>query len=178
LERRKGVLELADAVRAMPEVDLQLTFVGHDTYTAPAGRSMHEALLEVLAGDPRARFVDRVSRDDAAALVADADLAVLPSYFEWWANVAQEAMAVGTPILATPVGGYVEQVVPDVSGWLTDDVGSPSLARSLGGLLAEPERLADLRGGGSARRHLAALTDPTAVLEGYRQLLARPVAPR
>lgn len=102
------------------------------------------------------------------------DVVVLPSRFEWWANVAAEAMHAGAPILATPVGGFTEQVVHGETGWLAGGTDPGALTRAIAGLAADPAAVDAVRASGAPRRHLASLTDPREVLASYRQLLGEP----
>ena len=57
-------------------------------------------------------------RDDVAALLAAADIFVLPSRFEGLPMSVIEAMLTGLPVVATDVRGPREQVVPEVTGLL------------------------------------------------------------
>ena len=116
LERRKGVLELVEAILRLATPDLRLTLVGSDTPTGPVERSMRATLEAMAAGDERIRILGERPRAELQALMAASDVAVLPSRFEWWSNVALEAMHAGLAILATPVGGFTEQVVPGETG--------------------------------------------------------------
>ena len=55
---------------------------------------------------------------DVAALLAAADIFVLPSHFEGLPMSVIEAMLTGLPVVATDIRGPREQVVPDVTGLL------------------------------------------------------------
>ncbi|WNI25572.1 glycosyltransferase family 4 protein [Streptomyces sp. ITFR-16] len=83
------------------------------------------------------------SRDDAAGLLAAADLAVLPSRWESRSLVAQEALRRGVPLVATAVGG-VPELVGDAAE-LVPYGNAEALARAVARLLGDPaarERLA------------------------------------
>jgi hypothetical protein len=66
----------------------------------------------------RLRFMDNMSQDKLAALYNAADVLALGSTREGWPNVLLEAMACGTPVVATDVGGSVEIVCHDIVGTL------------------------------------------------------------
>lgn len=57
----------------------------------------------------------------ARAKIAEADLFALLSHYEGLPNVIYESLLSGTPVLVTAVGGILEQIVEDETGWLVDD---------------------------------------------------------
>lgn len=79
-------------------------------------------------------------RDDIPDVMADTDVLVLPSRREGFPNALLEGMALGLPVVATPVDGIPELVADGETGALTavDDV--DTFAAALGGLLADPDR--------------------------------------
>jgi glycosyltransferase involved in cell wall biosynthesis len=118
LHPQKGLVEIAHAVRAIPrEVRFQLDIRGH---VLDAGaRAFVAELQSILAGDPRARFEPGVGPSEVPAVLTDLDVLLCPSlWFENGPTVALEAMAVGTPIIATRVGNLAEIVEDRVNGRL------------------------------------------------------------
>jgi glycosyltransferase involved in cell wall biosynthesis len=88
-------------------------------------------------------------RDDVADLLAAADLAVLPSDWEGYPLVAQEALRTGVPLVATSVGG-VPALVGSAAVLVPPD--SPAELRGrLEELLGDPERRASLAAAGVER---------------------------
>lgn len=57
--------------------------------------------------------------DEKFELLKDADLLLLPSLYESFANVALEALSVGTPILASDKVGFSEYVANENLGWVS-----------------------------------------------------------
>jgi glycosyltransferase involved in cell wall biosynthesis/peptidoglycan/xylan/chitin deacetylase (PgdA/CDA1 family) len=88
------------------------------------------------------RFQFLGHRDDVPALLADADLFVLPSESEAFPNAIIEAMAAGLPVVATSVGGIPELVNEGVTGRLVPPGNAYAIADALIELLDAPERAA------------------------------------
>jgi glycosyltransferase involved in cell wall biosynthesis len=100
-----------------------------------------------------------------AQLLRAADVFVLPSAWEARALVVQEAMAAGTPVVASDVGGLRDLV--DGSGCLVAAGDADGLARVVDTLLADPGRRAQASRAG--REAAAALPDgPSAAREWVR----------
>lgn len=148
MERRKGVSDLARAVRALDGCDLRLTMVGGDTHTGPAGSSMRAHIGRLVGGDPRVALRDRVPRDELERLIDAHDLVVLPSRFESYGYIAREALARGRPVLTTPVGGFLDVVTPGRTGWLAADTSPEALADGLRPLVADPAQVRKLTSSG------------------------------
>jgi len=68
-----------------------------------------------------------------------ADVTVLPSYYESFGMVALEAMACGSPVIASRVGGLVTTVRDGVTGFLIPEGDVPALAERIGALVADPD---------------------------------------
>jgi D-inositol-3-phosphate glycosyltransferase len=64
---------------------------------------------------------------------------VLPSYYESFGMVALEAMACGSPVIASRVGGLVTTVRDGVTGFLVPDGDVEALAERIATLVADPE---------------------------------------
>jgi glycosyltransferase involved in cell wall biosynthesis len=87
-------------------------------------------------------------RDDAAGLMRHLDVLVLPSYEEPFGTVLAEAMAVGTPVVATEVDGLPEVVEDGVTGRLVPPGRPDALAEAVLEVLAQGDRM-----GAAAREH-------------------------
>ncbi|MBF0586871.1 glycosyltransferase [Prosthecochloris sp. N3] len=79
------------------------------------------------------------------------DLFVLASLFEGMPNVVMEAMAVGTPVIATDVNGARELVQDRTTGLIVPPADPSALADAISGLLDNPERLAAFGKAGKER---------------------------
>ena len=83
-----------DAVAEVPEVDFELAGDGDE-------RAALEARARELGLDGRVRFLGPLSRDEVLALFRRADAALLSSAWENFPHTLVEALAVGTPAIAT-----------------------------------------------------------------------------
>ena len=166
LERRKGVEDLVRAVVALDRNDVRLTLLGRDTPTGPGGASMLEHLRRIAAGDPRVEFRRQVDHQGAMAATAEHDVMVLSSRWECYPNTAREALALGRPVLATPVGGLLQIVEEGVNGWFSEQPGEPALAAAIERLLSNRADVDGLVGSEGVAKSLAAAVDnETAVSE-------------
>jgi glycosyltransferase involved in cell wall biosynthesis len=101
-------------------------------------------LCEELGVSDRVRFLGW--RADATDLVAAADVFCLSSVWEAVPLAAQEAVLLGTAVVATRVGGIDELIIDGDSGRLVPKSDAASLARALQDVLAsdvERKRFAD-----------------------------------
>jgi glycosyltransferase involved in cell wall biosynthesis len=113
------------------------------------GDGPERASLERRAGelglDGRVRFLGSAARSDVLRLFRGCDAALLSSAWENFPHTVVEALAVGTPVLATAVGG-VPEVVHDGENGLLVPPGDPvALGEAIARFFAEPglrERLA------------------------------------
>ncbi|MBL8862401.1 MAG: glycosyltransferase [Planctomycetes bacterium] len=162
---------------------------GQDLLLEALARPGLEALQVAFAGDgadaqrlaaragelglsARVRFLG--FRADVPRLLAAADLLVLPSRWEGMPYAVLEAMAAGKPVVATPVDGAIDLVLPALSGELAARVGPGELAEALGRALARSDvELAAM--GGRGRELLLARHTAEAMVAGlvavYREAL-------
>ena len=77
-------------------------------------------LSEKLDVTDKVRFVGAIPQPQLIEYYAAADVLTLMSSREGWPNVLLEAMACGTPVIATAVGGTPEIVRPNSAGFLID----------------------------------------------------------
>ena len=109
----------------------------------------YRALVRQLGCDDVVRFLG--FRKDLPDLMVAADVFVLASVAEAFGLVLAEALFLGTPFVATHVGGIPEIVEDGVGGLLVPAADSHALAGALGDLLDHPDRLGRLRGAGRER---------------------------
>jgi len=87
----------------------------------------------------RVRFTGFVPDSELAALLASADVLVVPSVYEPFGIVALEGMAAGVPVVASQVGGLTEVVEHDRTGVLVYPRSPESIAWGIGHVLSNPD---------------------------------------
>ncbi len=115
------------------------------------------------------------TRRDIPELIAQSDLLVLSTLVpEAFGRVLIEAGAVGTPVLATHVGGIVDIIDPGETGWLTPAGDIDSMAKSIVEIIKNPEKAkhlaVQLKDKVQKRFSLEKMADQT--LEVYHEVLA------
>jgi teichuronic acid biosynthesis glycosyltransferase TuaC len=125
-----------EALALLPECHLVIVGDGPD-------RSAFEALARRCGVAERVRFVGSLSQEELRRYYAGADALVLASSREGSPNVLLEAMACGTPVIATDVGGVSEIVTAPQAGIVLDERSAAALARGVRRLFGQyPDRKA------------------------------------
>jgi len=132
----KGIPFLVDAIaRLPPSVRLPLVLMGMDWGARPAIEQRAKAL-----GMERAvHFLGHVgANDEVRAVIRGARALVLPSEWEAFGLVLLMAMAAGTPVIATAVGGVPEVLDHGRAGLLVPYADPDALAAALRRIRDEP----------------------------------------
>jgi glycosyltransferase involved in cell wall biosynthesis len=142
-----------------PDVDLVIAGEG------PDGQALRDLAAEQASG--RVHFLGWKSGPEALApLYNTAACLVLPSQSEGFPTVVGEAMACGTPVLASDVGGVSELVVESQTGWLLPPGDDRALTDGLARVLADPQAADTMRP--RARARAEARVSPAAVAAALR----------
>ena len=148
---RKGVDTVLAAVAQVPDAEL-LVAGGpdqRDLDTDPEVARLRRAARRYgIAG--RVRFIGRVAHAEVPALLRSADVVVSTPWYEPFGIVPVEAMACGTPVIASAVGGHLDTVADGVTGLLVPPRDAAALAGRLRQLLADPDWRRRLGAAGAA----------------------------
>ena len=101
--------------------------------------------------EERVTFLDSLSLDALVEQYNRAQLLVSPSLYEGFGLPAAEALACGTPVVATQAGALPEIVEDGVSGLLAPAGAVPPLAAAIRTLLEDPERCRSMGEAGARR---------------------------
>jgi len=139
LLRSKGQDVAIEALASLQDAELVIVGEGPD-------RRQFESLARSLNVANRVRFVGGVPQEELARYYSAADVLVHASLREGWPNVLLEALACGTPIVASRVGGAAEIVRSDVAGMLVPERRAAAVADAVKRLFARPpDRVATRR---------------------------------
>ncbi|MCX7824987.1 MAG: glycogen synthase [Verrucomicrobiae bacterium] len=189
ITRQKGIIHLVNAIRHIRNgVQIVLCAGAPDTkeigaVTEAVARAKQQTKNEVI-------WIEKiVPKSEIVSLYTHAALFVCPSVYEPFGIINLEAMACGTPVVASAVGGIPEAVVHGVTGILVPiepvsetnveprdpDLFARNLAAAVNGLLDSPAMLQEM--GAAARRrveeHFGWPTIARQTLEFYQQLVRR-----
>jgi glycogen synthase len=150
ISEQKGIFQLLEAARALPdEVSLVLCASSPDTPELAA------RLQAAVAGRPRVQWINAMLPvSEVVQLYSHAAVFACPSIYEPFGLINLEAMACGTPVVASRVGGIPEVVVDGETGWLVPPGDPAALAEALRVSLADPTRAR--RMGEAGRRRVEA----------------------
>jgi D-inositol-3-phosphate glycosyltransferase len=102
-------------------------------------RDRIEQIVAELGMNDIASFPGRLSDEVLPAYYAAADVCVVPSHYEPFGLVAIEAMASGTPVVASDVGGLQFTVVPEETGLLAPPQDEAAFADAIDRILSNPD---------------------------------------
>ncbi len=132
-DRNKGARYLLEAARILRDrgVEFHLTFKDRlDAEMAP------RMIADLGIGD-RVTFLGRLPVDELARLYNTSELLVSPSLYEGFGLPAAEAMACGTPVIATTAGAFPEVIADGETGVLVPPADARALADAIESMLGD-----------------------------------------
>lgn len=127
-----SAIELSESMWSEDLPDLRVVMIG-------GGPLCDELQARVRGALKRHQIQFLGAQSSAAPMIASADALVLPSHFEGMPNVVLEAMALGTPVVATRSGGTVELEGDQPTILWAQPENPPSLAEALSNLVSDRE---------------------------------------
>jgi glycosyltransferase involved in cell wall biosynthesis len=168
LTRRKGVHVLLDALAQINgnAAAARLSLVGK-----PEDRSHAQSLKEQvqrLGLNGSVMFQDHVPQQELAKRMARARVFVLPSLSEGLGRVVVEAMACGTPVIGSRVGGIPDMIEDGVTGFLVPAGDVEALANRIQWVLSHPGEAQEM--GRRGREFASKCFSPDMYVRGYARL--------
>lgn len=134
LSKVKGVLEFAQSLpRILKDKESKVIMVGEG--------ELKEEIEGILTNNniqSEVELTGWIENKKLPDYLNDLKLLVVPSYFEGLPNMVLEAMACGTPVLATPVGGIPEVIKDGKTGFIMEDNSPECIAKNIIRVLNHP----------------------------------------
>lgn len=107
LIKRKGILVLLEACRSLPNIDLVIAGDG----------PLRPIVEQRVSWDPSVEYLGHLDQSELTRAYARADALVLPSLYEVWGLVINEALAQGIPVVASDQVAAADHLLePGVTG--------------------------------------------------------------
>jgi D-inositol-3-phosphate glycosyltransferase len=146
IEPLKGLDTLIQAMSGLQLQEKQrvhLAIIGGDPAASPREMSAEMARLQKLCDDLSVEqtvvFLGKRDQDKLPYYYSAAELVVMPSHYESFGMVALEAMACGTPVIASEVGGLAYLVKDGETGFTIPDQEPEMLCEKISWLLNDRE---------------------------------------
>jgi glycosyltransferase involved in cell wall biosynthesis len=165
LSEEKGVLNFVKAIPKVMEKENGIRFlVGGDGQL----RDKIEEYLDVAGLNDKVKLTGWIPSEEFSTYLNELKLFVLPSYTEGLPYTILEAMACGTPVLATPVGAIPDVIKDGETGFIMEDNSSECIAENVIRALEHPdlERIVE-----SAKVLVEREYTYEAAVKGYREIL-------
>ncbi len=128
LSNEKGIINYLSAIPVVlqKQPDTRFLVVGNGPLDDKVKKYIVNEHLEQYV-----KLVARVSPETVPSYLNQLQLCVLPSYTEGMPNIMIEAMACGTPVLATPVGGIPDIIKDNKTGFIMENNFPESIAANI-----------------------------------------------
>jgi D-inositol-3-phosphate glycosyltransferase len=152
LVRRKGIDDVVAALPALPGTEL-LVAGGPPACALAADCEAQrlEAIARRFGVEDRVRLMGAVARSDMPALLRSADLVACVPWYEPFGIVPLEAMACGTPVVGSAVGGLLDTIQHGRTGLLVPPRDPRAVAAAAARLLGNPSLSMHMGAEGAAR---------------------------
>lgn len=149
IEPLKGIDTLLHAMSCLYNDGVQcqhphyLAIIGGDPSVSPQEMNAEMARLQALTTELNignvVLFLGKRSQDLLPYYYSAAEVLVMPSHYESFGMVALEAMACGTPVIASQVGGLAFLVQDGKTGFVIPDDDPGQLCQRLAQILRQPD---------------------------------------
>jgi len=133
LEPHKGVSDFLAASRHAAHTRSDLTWI------IAGGGSLAEAVEREARDNPRLFYLGRLDDEHVRKAYQLADIFVMPSHFEPWGLVVNEAMASGLPVIVSDRAGCIPDLIEDGVNGIVTPAENPDALYSAVAMLADDE---------------------------------------
>jgi len=136
LSGEKGIFNLIEAI---PEIlgkfnDIEFLIIGDGDLKEKINSYLYKHNLS-----SNVRLLGWVPHDELPSFLNKLKLVILPSYTEGLPNIMLEAMACGTPVLATSVGAIPDVITDDKTGFIMENNSPECIAENVIRALNSPD---------------------------------------
>jgi len=164
LSEQKGFSDMIEAAALLSEQRRDLVFL-----VSGEGKLKDTLRQQIHAHNLDESFFLEGFTPDIYPWLKGCDLFVLASLFEGMPNVVMEAMAAGTPVIATDVNGARELMEDRKTGLVIPPADPSALAEAISSLIDDPERLASF--GNAGRERVAKLFTTSIMVDNLEAYL-------
>jgi glycogen synthase len=144
---QKGIFHLLEAAPKMPP-GVQVVLCA----SAPDTPEIEQRLKKALPSHPNVKWIPAmVPVEEVTQLYSNAAVFACPSVYEPFGLINLEAMACGTPVVASAVGGILEVVEDGQTGLLVPPAKPDELAAAIRTVLDDPQRARQMGAAGRKR---------------------------
>ena len=128
LDEEKGVLNFIEAIPIVVGTRRDIGFIvgGDGDLSSRIEDFLREKMIE-----NKVRMMGWIPHENVQDCLNELKLLVVPSYTEGLSNIMLEAMACGTPVLATPVGAVPDIIVNGKNGFLLENNSAECIAKNI-----------------------------------------------
>jgi len=169
VSRQKGMTYLIDAMKYVdPGVKCVLCS------SAPDTKELEDEIAAKVASEPRVLWINYLLREEQyVELYSNAAVFACPSVYEPFGIINLEAMACGTPVVASAVGGILETVVDGETGFLVPPAEPKALADAINRLIRDENMRRQF--GKNGRRRVEDYFSWTSIAKKVEELYAETV---
>jgi len=136
----KGIDKLISALPYLGDIEgLRLVVIGGDEHTGHELDDLRQLACDLKVQDS-VDFLGLVKHEQLPHYYSAADVCVVPSYYESFGLVALEALACGTPVVATDVGNHRHVIRQGETGYVIEDNHPRSVAQGMALFLSQPDQ--------------------------------------
>ncbi|RYY68914.1 MAG: glycosyltransferase, partial [Chitinophagaceae bacterium] len=133
LTQQKGLADLFSALQGLDK-EVELTLVGHKTGDC---KPLEEGLK-------KHKWITSLPHDQILKLMREHDMLIFPSLFDGFGLVITEAMAQGTPVIASDRSAGPDLITHGKNGWLMEGGNAKSLRSVFEDILNNRDKIADV----------------------------------
>jgi D-inositol-3-phosphate glycosyltransferase len=154
LEERKGIDTLLEAIHLVDDPRIQAVIVGGPPTEKPflswselavEPYQKYKTIIDDLGIENQVTFTGGKPQNELSKYYSAADVTVVPSYYEPFGMTAIEAMACGSVVIASRVGGLQTTVIENKVGALFEPRDPSQLAEKIKIIMDQPRLNADMR---------------------------------